>query len=225
MLTDTDNLMATIGLSIAVPRLRARIDLLRQQAEAAIKSYVKWPIEQTGPVTEYYDGAGFMDVILRKPYVSSITNVWQDNGGWYGQAQNAFAAGTQLVLGKDYALVVDDTVSRCGILRKLSNLNNFFPSDLFFYGKPGGLAYRGPLYWPRGYGNIKVVYTYGFAVIPDDIKLAVATAVSIVMNSTRWGFPSAGEGVGGHSWSLSITREPEFGTVRQLLSRYRDLAL
>lgn len=61
--------------------------------------------------------------------------------------------------------------------------------------------------------------------IPPDIKLAVATAVMVVMNTVQKGWPVQSETGGDYSYSLAISRDAEFGTVRDLLGRYRDTAL
>jgi hypothetical protein len=132
------------------------------------------------------------------------------------------------VEGQDFSLVLDsDGIGKSGILRAISNALVLFPSDLVYFRGSGGLSYRKPSFWPRGYGNIKVQYTYGFAPgsVPDDIKLAIAVGCAICANTTKYGFPIVGENLGAHSYSLGFAREPEFGTVRQLLSRYRDLSI
>lgn len=222
---DTPSLMIALKAG-TLPRNVTRYDLLRQEVEAAVKAYCKWGIEQA-TATSFESGNGYVDLPLKRPFVSSITGLWQDDGGYYGKGVNAFASNTQLVEGQDFVLVLDDeTMGKSGLVRRLTCAVNLFPSDLFF-GRLGGLSYRRPNYWPVGYGNLKVTYTYGFSslTMPLDIKLAVQTAVGTCINSVKWGFPVQSEGIGSHNYSLAIAREPEFGTTRQLLSRYRDLSI
>lgn len=211
-----------------MPEVQNRYNLLRTQVEAGIKSYCKWGIEAVVGQTDYYDGRGYVDIPLAKPYVTTITAVYLDQTGFYGQGSNAFAASTLLTAGSDYALKLDSgtALSKSGLLRRLQNNSAlWFPSDLVYFQQAGGLSYqRGP-YWPAGQGNVKVVYNYGFSTIPDDIKLAVETAVGTIVSSVKYGYPLSGESLGAHSISAHISREPEFGTVRQLLSRYRDTSL
>lgn len=202
--------------------------MLRVQTESAVKTYCKWGLEAVTGQTDYYSGQGYINIPLRKPYVSAVTAVYVDMTGFWGQGTNAFAAATQLTAGTDYALVYDDggAFSKSGRLQRLSNVNPWwFPSDLIFAQQSQGLTFwRGP-FWPYGQGNIKVVYNYGFSTIPDDIKLAVETAVGTIASSVKYGYPLSSESLGAHSISAHIAREPEFGTVRQILSRYRDTAL
>lgn len=222
-----DELLTTIGIFNATPEQRSRYDLLRLGVEAAIKSYCKWGLEQVAGQIDYYDGNGYLDLPLRFPYVSSVANVWFDPTGFYGTGSNAFSSSTLLTQGRDYSPVfLSAGNAKNGIIRRLSSpLNWFWPSDWIYWGQPGGLAYvQGP-YWPTGLGNLKVEYTYGFSTIPDDIKLAVATAVSIIQNTTKYGYPTQSESLADYSYSLAISRDAEFGTVRQLLGAYRDLPI
>lgn len=227
-LVSTPDVLFAQGVSAAIGTpLYNRYDLLRQMAEAAVRVYVKWEINQTLNQVDYYDGRGYTDIQLQRPFVSRVVNAWVDNQGGYGSGPNAFT-GNPLTQGVDYALVLDQgSLGKSGLLRKLQYPLQGFPSDLVFYRKPGGLAYRSPAYWEAGFGNIKVQYDYGFAAgsIPLDIQLAVVTAVAIILNSTRYGFPLTNEGLGSYNYGLSLVRDREFGTVRQLLSRYMDVAL
>jgi hypothetical protein len=283
------------------PLQKARYDLLRRQVEAAIKSYVHWEIEQD-TVTEFYDGTDYRDLYLRRPWVSFVANVWEDQQGYYGNGTSSPFSKPPLVSGNDYSLVQEDSgVGRTGLLRRLSNEFFWFPSQWIFYRKSGGLAYAKGPFWPMGQGNVKVQYTYGFVPvtplssaswaggvgtfnvngapvlavgqriaiyggplgspwnftgrissvtlaatttftmnmpvnpgvaapgglsmdgIPEDIKLACETAVSIVQNSVKYGWPVQSESLGDYNYSLAISREVEFGSVRQLLGPWRDV--
>jgi hypothetical protein len=294
-LTDTTSLLTACKV-VNTAQNYARYDLLRRQVEAAVKVWCKWEIEQA-TVTEFYDGTGYTDIVLRRPYVSAVLNVWQDPTGYYGDGTNAFS-GAPLVLGSDYGLVRDDgTRGKSGLLRRLSNPQLLFPSDVYFNRGPGGLAYQRPADWQVGSGNVKVQYTFGFPsalvvtamlwsggvatyttatahglqvgqvvnvvnatpagyggtlfvsgatsltftasvavnpgigvsatldAVPQDVKLAVEAGVSIAATSARFGGPASSEGIGAHNYSLPLAREPEFASVRQLLSRYRDLSV
>lgn len=97
-------------------------------------------------------------------------------------------------------------------------------SQIFNRGGISGLAWQKGPFWPRGVGNIKVECTYGFPSnhIPDDIKLAITEAVSIIRNTTKFGFPVSSESLGDYSYSAAIGQMAEFGGVRRLLAPYRD---
>ncbi len=226
MLISTDNLLTGLRIYSRTPQVVDRYTLLHTLTEAAIKAYVKWEIEAVANHVEYYDGTGYQDIILRQPFVTAINNVWYDPYGAYGQGTNPFPSTTLQTAGSDYALVKETTgQSKCGLLRRLTNMVLWWPSDLVFNRMSGALSYRQPASWPVGYGVIKVDYNYGFSTIPSNIQLAVITAVAIMANNSKYGFPLNSENLGAHSYSLTISKDPEFGTVRQLLSQYRNTAL
>lgn len=207
-----------------------RYDQLRQGAEAAIKNYVKWPIEQA-TVTQFYDGPGQQDLALRYPWVSAVANVWLDPRGAYGQFSGGFPTETLLTAGTQYALKLDWTegavaFSKEGNLVCLATPNVFwFPSDFFFgaLSQRRGLSYALPAAWPKGPGILKVELTYGFATIPLDIQTAVVESVAIFNNTNQYGGVITSESLARYSYSLST--DHLFGSVRQILSRWRDLAL
>lgn len=202
-----------------------RYDLLRRLTEAAVKTYIKWDPE-AAEATEYYDGNGMPTIILRRPYVSAVAGVWADATGAYGAGDDPFPdPESKLTDGGDYVLRKEGVYGKSGLLERMANSAYLFPSDLAAYPGRGGLAYRKGAYWPAGVGNIKVTYTAGFVVAPDDLKLAVISAVGIVRSTSKYGWPVTSESLGDYSYSLAIAREPEFGSVRQVLSTFRDTPL
>ncbi len=162
-LVTTAQLMVEAGVPYSNLPLRARYDALRIGVEQAVKSYCKWELEQA-TATDYPDGNGQPDLPLRRPYVSSVTSVYLDSTGYYGQSNNAFPAASLLTAGTDYALVLDDgSDARGGRLRRLGLGNYWYwPSDLIYAQYPGGITYAPPPWWPVGSGNLKVTYTFGF---------------------------------------------------------------
>lgn len=223
-LVSTDDLLTALGIPPSTTAKYQRYDLLRLWVEDAIRKYCKWEISAHAGEVEYHNGTGYIDITLNKPYATSVTNVWVDQTGAYGSGPSAFT-GTALTQGTDYALVIDSgtTYSKSGIIRRLTNNYMYwFPSDIVYYKSLGGLSYRQGPVWPQGIGNVKVTYSYGFSVIPNDIKLAVTTAVGTAVNSVKYGFPYSSESLGAHSVSVAVAMDPQFGAVRQLLSRYRD---
>ncbi len=228
-LMTTEEMLTTMGLPQTATIL-VRYNSLRIIIEQSIKDWLKWDVEAVANFTEYHDGTGFIDVQLRKPFVSSVATVNVDQNGAYGQGPNAFAAATLLTAGRDYALVYDDgstgNPGKSGLLRRLNYPSVWWwPSDWFIGGRAGGLSYSAPPWWPVGLGNIKVTYSYGFAVIPSSIKGAVCDGVAILANSSKYGGALTSENLGAHSVSMDLNRSPEFSTVRQLLSRYRDTSV
>ncbi len=240
MLITTANLLQMRGVTAGIPETIAKYDLLRKGVERAIKSFCKWGIERVAGQVDYYDGRGYRDIVIRNPFVVLSTlasTVYLDMTGYYGQGTNAFAASTVLTSGQDYAVVADGnapfatTYARSGLLRRLSASQWWWPSDLAFLNR-GGLSYVQPSGWPVGYGNIKITYSYGFVSaddpatdMPEDIQLAVVTAVGVITNTTQYGYPAQSESIKDYNYSLAISKDVAFGEVRQLLSPYRDVAI
>lgn len=245
-LTSTDELLISLGVvNAADETVRKRYDQLRRRVEEAIRKYCKWGIDAVDDVIEYHSGDGSAAVRLLHPFVRDVADVWLDSNGYFGDGPGAFPAASKLTKGDGYVLVKEDTIDmgsqdslgggsgpeligRSGLIQRLNNTpSGFFPSDLLFYRQPGGLAYRKGAYWPAGVGNIKVQYSYGFKLAPNDIRLAVETAVAVIQHTTRYGFPVGSEGLGDYNYSLatSIARDSAFGGVRDLLGIYRNVTL
>lgn len=144
----------------------ALLTQLLDQASAAIESHCQRRFE-AGSRTEYYSGDGTEILLLRHTPVRSVTNVWLDADGYWGDGVSAFASADLLVAGTDYALArdnaSDDEVSRSGILRRIGNI---WPAARR---QPDGLitVVDGP-----GIGNVKVEYAYGYTEVPADLQLA-----------------------------------------------------
>lgn len=234
-ITTTSEVLVDIGKAGRLdPTAVDRYDRLRVGVEAAVKFWLKWNVEQVVDQVDYYDGENQSELVLRPPFVRSVAGVWQDQTGFYGRGPSAFSADTALVEGQDWVLDYDDSFGGSGIGKsgKLVRIAQaatllIMPSDIVYQtlGRTG-LSYRGPPTWTSGRGNFKVQYTYGFtqAEMPADLKLAVSTAVSIIENTAKYGWPVQSENLPRYSYSLAMSREPEFGSVRDLLRRYRDVA-
>lgn len=205
-----------------------KYDQLRQKVEAAIKSYVKWEIE-AATVTEFYSGNNTLDLVLERPHVTAVANVWWDPRGGYGFTPNTFGANTLLTVGVDYVPVLErNQIAESGRLRRLASYNPYwFPSDLVFNRsmRRSGLSYWGGPVWLGGSGNVKVEYSYGYDPVPQDIKLAVSTMVGVVVNAVKYGYPTTNESFADYNYGLSIARDLAMGEVRQLLSTYRNTSI
>jgi hypothetical protein len=201
-------------------------------ADAAVKSYCKRDFEQAS-YTDYLSGNNNRDLLLRQRPVQTIDSVYEDLTGYWGQGPNAFGPAMQLTPGIDWVFVRDGNgVGESGLLRRIGGLGLIWP----YYGfQQGGSLAGGPLgpIWRRGSGNVKVSYTAGYApgAIPADLQQAV-NSLTIWLNYTRkrGGYPAQSESLGDYSVSLAVQalsqgQIPEMGTIRQLLAKYRDLAL
>lgn len=199
--------------------------------DAQIKQYCRQNFEQA-TYTEYYSGTGVRTVVLLRRPVQSITSVYLDQNAYYGQATPSFAASTILTVGTDYALELDESlsngqvVSRAGIMVRVATI---WPEmNASFY--PGRITQE---YGPA-FGNIKVTYVAGYpaAAFPQDVKLAACMMVAGIRRSAPFGgMTPTGERISDYSYTLATRyRESpgvlqELGSARQILSRYREIAI
>ena len=207
------------------------LDLCVTAADRGIKDYCNQEFE-TRQYTHYFSGHGLKELVLREAPVQSVTAVYMDATGYFGQGTNSpFAASTQLAAGTDYALRLDDSLngwSTSGILDRLGSANN---QGYYFQPWGGTLALGGrSTSWNKGQGNIKVIYTAGYTVdtIPSTLKSCCIFFASHIYKT----FPNAGhmassESLGGYSYSLmgESGGSPELGSMRQMLTKYRRRAL
>lgn len=230
---ELDELYGRLGVR-GNPKLNSKYESWLDGAIAAAKRYCHWDFDFHEASVEYYTGSGTSELVLRTPFVSSDTvnlAVYVDVAGAYGQKAGAYAADTKLTLGTDYALRLEGPYGKSGILDKLGIGSGtqplFFPSDLVnrSTATPGGLAWgRGP-YWPKIRGNIKVVCDYGFVEWPEDLKEAITRFVATIRTMADKGFPVTSEGLADYNYSGALGQWQELGTVRQLLSAFRDVAI
>lgn len=211
-----------------------KIDLLIAAASAAVEAFCHREFEAQER-TEYLDGSGWSDLILKHRPVNSIASVQLDANGYYGEAPDAFPAETTLTAGVDYVLPKAGHLhSRSGLLKRIGGSS--FASGGVSGGRRMGLrpARRGPI-WPHGTGNIKVVYNAGYAEIPADIQQAVFTLIAWMRRSGPMGGAAiTGETLGEYTYSIgqltnaatsALSTVGEMGSVRQLLSQYLELTL
>lgn len=198
---------------------------LQLAAEAAIKDYCQQNFE-SATYTEYYSGSGTRAIVLRQRPVTSITSVHVDNDGNFGFGTTPFPAITILESGSDYALDLDtgSTISRSGILWRVNTI-----------WQQNERTHRvGQLYQPyqQPLGNIKVVYVAGYTTIPQDLQYAVCLMVSTYKNTATYGGVSINrEKIGPLEYELyrpsfyRMVAQPDFGTLRQVLHKYKEIAL
>lgn len=206
------------------------LNMVLTMAIAAVKAYCKRDLD-AATYTEYYSGAGQADLVLRQSPVTAITSVNLDPAGNFGIPALAFPSTTLLTAGTQYALVRDEgTKSRRGLLRRISGGDGgffgYFPESY----QVGKLAARRLPSWPRGDGNIKVVYTAGYAdgSVPADLTAAVVMLTAWFARNMPTGGPLTSESLGAYSYSVGsgqIGSAPELGTLKSLLSRYREVSI
>lgn len=197
----------------------ARWDALRVAAEAVAKSFCKADVESAS-YTEYLDGNGTRHLALRRRPVTAVTSVEVAQFGSYGQGNEspyvAWTAGVDWAL--EYTATGPANSSKTGVLVRLKGN----------WPEHRSAVRDGTLAWERvpGLGNVRVVYTAGYTTIPDDLQLAVAEICGYLFRTSYRGGRDYGERLGDHSYMVPMARireAPELGSVRQILTRYREL--
>lgn len=193
-----------LGIAASNTALDAALTMWLAAAISAIKEACRGKILEEETRTEYYSPDGY-NMILRGVPVQSITSIYEDTNGQYGQSADPFPASTLLTATTDYALVRDGNglngeVSRSGIVKRL--------------GRP----------WPRrntpsGYrstnyqmltralvpveGSVKITYVCGYDAVPADVTLAACFEVDMMKQMRdKGGNTLASEALGEYSYSL-----------------------
>ena len=192
------------------------LNLLIADADAAILGYLDRAIEQAS-LTEYYSGDGTTNLLLQQRPVTTITSVHVDAAGYAGQGSGAFDSTTEWTAGTDfYAQSVVENESNTGNIIAIKGPGTFTADHQpMTWGE-----------WPRGTGNIKVVYTAGYSTVPSDLAAACRILVAWMRSSRENGMPVKSEKLGSYSYTLlEDTGIPELATIRGLCNRYRNMVL
>lgn len=151
------------------------------EIESSVLSFLKRGSFTSASYTEYHSGNDREKLILKKRPVTAITSIHVDSTGYAGQGSDAFAASTLWVSGTDY-----------------------WTPQLSADEENGSLIYAigNNQQWPLGRGNIKVVYTAGYSVVPDDLALAVNQLIAAVRAGAERGGQVGEETFGEYSYTL-----------------------
>ena len=197
------------------------IDLLISQAEELVKGYLQREIEQAS-YTEYYSGTGTPVLVLNQSPVQSVTSVYIDPKGYYGDGTDAFPESSLLVSGTDYVLRKNNAsateVSDSGILYRLGTDWNR-PQKT----QRGQLASSPGI----GKGNIKVAYIAGWETVPADIQFATNRLVTAMLESRNHAGRIHSESIEDFSYTLSGSENEAslLDSTKGSLSRYRKVVL
>lgn len=166
--------------------------------------------------------------------------VWLDPAGFYNRGANAFALSTLLSEGIDWVgqYAPDGTIKSGNLIRLGGGITGTTLDAIWpWEWRKGTLTVRLPPVWPAGIGNVKVVYCAGYGTdpaaeggtLPEDITAATCGVVAFLRRTLPQGGRLQSEHLGEYSYNLAgplmIGQIPELGEVRQLLSRYREVAL
>jgi len=196
------------------------LEILRASAEASIKNYCNRDFE-VATYTEYYTGQGKNYLVLRQTPVNSITSLHLDHDAHFGTGNDPFSSADLLVEGTDF--VLDREKAGRSLTGIVWRINDVWPTWARTV-RPGTVGIN----WDPSQGNIKVVYSAGYSSIPEDIKLAVSLLVASTRRSAPQGAELFSERIGDYSYEMAGERMmgtlPGIGSIRQLLSKYKDPA-
>lgn len=214
MLTTLEQVKTHLGIAADDTSLDARLAALIQGVDAAIKSDLRRNIEQA-TYTEFYSGDGSRALRLKQTPVQSITTVYEDSSGLWGQGADAFAAATLLTAGADYALDLDqpDGTSLSGLLYRVGGI---WPGRVVRYGNRLTAGYE------HGRGNLKITYVGGYATVPYDLALAANQLVGWAM-ARKDGQQMKSERLDEYSYTMGDLKEALTSVVgaASILAKYR----
>lgn len=177
MLTSLEYVKLVLGISTSSQD--AQLSALLEAADAAVKRFTGFYIERRTN-TEFYSGQNTKFIVLRQVPVYSITSVYLDDAGYYGQG-TGFGSETLLTAGTDYDLRLDsdETFSESGTLIRIGTIWPMV-NQVTAYGKL--TAELGP-----NLGNIKVTYVSGHTTVASNIQLATAMLVARYLTTAPGG--------------------------------------
>jgi hypothetical protein len=221
-LTTLANIKVLNGLSADDTSQDAIYRLLIERCSARIEVFCRRAFLAAN-YTEYYAGNGDKLLPLQQRPINSVASVYVDEGGYWGQASGAFAAGTLLTAGTEYAIKLDAVGGATGASGMLYRIDGVWPKyDAY---RPGTISSI-PVLAP---GNIKVTYNAGYTTIPADVAMACEFLVANTKRSIKTGAPISSEGWEGYSYQVdSAAAECFAGLPRDtlaILSNYRNAAV
>lgn len=210
-------------------------------AQEAILAYIGRPVA-SAERTEYYSGiAGSPYIRLNVWPVISVAHVYNDPNLNYGE-NTSITDPAELTLGLDYVIVRESVAGgKAGLLEYIMGGTGpgalTSPPGPSYFARGMTTAARAASFsWPVGQGNIKVVYTAGYATIPEDLKIAEAYQAQWMKRIGR----NAGQNLVSESWgqySYTQASGPPLGNkvvgpvgilspqVAQMVNKYRDVPL
>jgi hypothetical protein len=210
------------------------LSLLLLGVDAGVKGFLKRDVESQD-YTEFYNGSGVPELVLRQRPVTLVSKVYFDMTGYYGKGRNAFPESSLLVEGEDFVLRRENgTASNSGIMYRTSGgtvggAHSAWPGWWADF-RRGTLSVKLPPVWARGVGNIKVVYTAGYlpGQIPADLVKATLELLAFIRSASPIGTP-----VNSPDFAEMVTKlltqgsqgEPLIGTIREVLRRHSEIVI
>ncbi len=226
-----DKVKAFLGITDAAED--GQLAIWIAQADAEIKDYCGRDIEQTtypGAAgngrgdSGFYSGDDSPFLRLRQTPVTSITSLYVDNTGRFGQNPDGnFPTSALLVYGTDYALHWDGCLpgssTPCSYSGLLERIPGVWTGSI--RRRVGEINAR---YVPA-IGNIKIAYVAGYNAVPPAVEAAACKLVALIRRTAPYGGQNVqSETLGAHSISLSAPTAgswPELASIRSDLARYK----
>lgn len=219
-----------------------RLQALVNAVDASIKRYLGRDIERgvyapggtSTPVQNgigdsgYYSGDNSRFLILRQRPLVTVTSIYLDSTGRYGDnPDGAFASDTLLVAGTDYVVKWDGLLpgenTRCSYSAIVERIGSVWPA---------AWRYSAGTINPTlgdNQGNIKVTYTAGYSVAPPDIQYAASLLVARMRRTSVYGTGHLEmERYEDYMYKLAPVTTAmlhQVGELNQLLSKHREIIL
>lgn len=220
LFTDLRQVKSILEISMHNKREDKNILFFCTWASSWIEELLNRPGMSYAVRTEYYDGTGTPNLLLRcRPvYTTPTIQVFVDEEGYYGQAPGAFSGDSALTFGTDFFMKIDqdDGTSRSAILTRI---NSLWPRR--FYRQQGLLS---PFVGP-GPGSIKVIYAAGYTVdnVPEPIRMAAVTLVSKIRNFFPLGMEIVNESYEDRYISYALANKDYLLTqIKDLIMPFRN---
>lgn len=221
LFTDLRQVKSILEIPMANKREDKNLLFICTWASAWIEELLNRPGMSYKRRTEYYDGTGTQQILLksRPVYTTPSIEVYFDEGGNYGAVSGSFDSGTTaLTYGSDFVVRVDqeDGTSRSGILIRL---NSVWPKRS--YRQQGLLS---PFFGPNP-GCIKVVYSAGYTVdnMPEPLRMASVSLVAKIRNFFPLGMEIVNESYENRYISYILqNRDYLLGQVKDVILMHRN---
>jgi uncharacterized phiE125 gp8 family phage protein len=192
-LTTLASVQAHLGLSAGVDE--SLLETLINQASDIVEKHIGRAIK-SATYTQYYDGDGSEDLILRNWPLISVTTLHVDTA-------RSFPDGSLLTADTDYVVYKED--GRISLLTE--PLRNQYGANVF----------------PSSRKCIKVVYVAGYATVPNDLIWAANEMVAYLYDNRSAASAVASQSIGGFSESYNDAAGTDIPAhVRKVVDRYRD---
>ena len=226
-----DQLKNFLGIPLTDASENARLNIIITGVDSSIKRHVGTDLESTsypGAAANglgddgYYSGNGHWELLLRQYPVQSITSIYVDPTGYFGQSATPFASATLLTATTDYALMTDGclpgTSTKVSYKGSVVRVGNVWPGIMLHTAgqiNPKQVQHK---------GNIKIAYTAGYTTVPGDIIMAFYQICAWVRSHASTGMAVQSEKYEEYAITLATGAINSVGSFQRTLARYKRVA-